>query len=164
MIIFSKDEIKTIEEIKQKNDQLFEHFEELKKNITDEINPLFQVLSIDMKDVSSVKRILDTQGVILSLKIRVAEQINLYLSKRSKRSSNLKRLKQDKFLFYATGFGIKTNLGEKAILIDGHLGEYERNIELIENYVEFLRDVSKTLDSFGYAIKNMIDLMNYLGK
>ena len=71
---------------------------------------------------------------------------------------------EDKFIFYATGFGVKTNMGEKAILIDAHLAENDRSLELIESYIEFLRDTVKNLESFSYSIKNMIELMNYLGR
>jgi hypothetical protein len=48
-----------------------------------------------------------------------------------------KKIRQDKFVFYATGFGLKTNTGEKSILIDAHLAENDRNILLIENHIEF---------------------------
>jgi hypothetical protein len=34
---------------------------------------------------------------------------------------------------------------------------------LIENHIEFLRNSSKNLESLGYTIKNIIELMNYLG-
>ncbi|NDF16673.1 MAG: hypothetical protein EB079_01715 [Verrucomicrobia bacterium] len=92
------------------------------------------------------------------------KQINFFLNKRSRETTKIKRLRQDKFIFYATGFGIKTNLGEKGILIDGHLAENDRILELIESYIEFLRDTTKNLESLGYSIKNMIELMNYLGR
>jgi hypothetical protein len=50
----------------------------------------------------------------------------------------IKKIRQDKFIFYATGFGIKTNLGEKTLLIDAHLAENERGIQLIEiNFIQF---------------------------
>ena len=76
----------------------------------------------------------------------------------------MKKLKQDKFVFYATGFGLKTNLGEKALLIDAHIAENERNLQLIDVHVDFLRNSSKNLETLGYTIKNIIELMNYLGR
>jgi len=35
---------------------------------------------------------------------------------------------------------------------------------LIESYIEYLRDTTKNLESLSYSIKNMIELMNYLGR
>jgi len=67
-------------------------------------------------------------------------------------------------VFYALGFQVKTNMGEKAILIDAHIAENDRCIELIESYITFLRDTVKNLEAFGFSIKNMIELMNYLGR
>ena len=67
-------------------------------------------------------------------------------------------------MFYALGVGLKTSLGEKNTLIDAHIAENERNIQLIENYVEFLRSTSKNLEALGFTIKNIIELMNYLGR
>jgi hypothetical protein len=59
---------------------------------------------------------------------------------------------------------LKTNAGEKSTLIDAHLAENDRTILLIENYIEFLRSSSKNLEGLGYTIKNIIELMNYLGR
>ena len=107
---------------------------------------------------------MDVQSLALTYRQLINEQISFFLNKRSKEEVKIKKLKQDKFVFYATGFGLKTNLGEKGLLIDAHISENDRNIQLIENYIEFLRSSSKNLESLGYTIKNIIDLMNYLGK
>jgi hypothetical protein len=48
--------------------------------------------------------------------------------------------------------------------LTGHLAENDRCIELIESYIEFLRDTVRNLESLGFSIKNMIELMNYLGR
>jgi tRNA(Ser,Leu) C12 N-acetylase TAN1 len=55
-------------------------------------------------------------------------------------------------------------MGEKTLLIDAHVSEEQRNIELIENYIEFLRQSNKNLESLQFTIKNIIDLFNYLGR
>jgi hypothetical protein len=94
----------------------------------------------------------------------LTEQISSFLDRRSKQDVKLKRIKQDKFIWYATSFGVKTNMGEKSLLIEAHVAEEQRNIELIENYIEFLRQTSKNLESLQFTIKNIIDLFNYLGR
>ena len=38
------------------------------------------------------------------------------------------------------------------------------NVELIENYIEYLRQTNKNLESLQFTIKNIIDLFNYLGR
>jgi len=94
----------------------------------------------------------------------ITEQISTFLDRRSKQDVKLKRIKQDKFIWYATSFGVKTNMGEKSLLIEAHVAEEQRNVELIENYIEYLRQTNKNLESLQFTIKNIIDLFNYLGR
>jgi hypothetical protein len=164
MKVFNQEEVDRIKKVQETNEKMEDFFTEKRKIWNDLILPIFKILSIDLSNPSNAKQVLDSQANALTHRQQINEEINLFLSKRSKETTKIKKLRQDKFIFYATGFGIKTNLGEKGILIDGHLAENDRTIELIESYIEFLRDTIKNLESFGYSIKNMIELMNYLGK
>jgi threonine synthase len=161
---FTPEEIERIKKVKETNDKLEEFFNDKRSDWNKNIEPLFQTLKVDLSNPSNSRQLLDAQAIALTFRQQINEQINFFLNKRSKESTKVKKLKQDKFIFYATGFGIKTNLGEKGILIDGHLAENERSIELIESYIEFLRDTVRNLETFGFSIKNMIELMNYLGR
>ncbi len=164
MILFNQEEIDRINKAKETNDKLEEFFNDKRAEWNKNVEPLFKVLSTDLSNPSNSKSILEAQSYGLSYRQQINEQINFFLNKRSKETTKIKKLKQDKFIFYATGFGIKTNLGEKGILIDGHIAENDRCLELIESYIEFLRDTVRNLESLSYSIKNMIELMNYLGK
>ena len=57
-------------------------------------------------------------------------------------------------------------ISEQAVIepINRRVAEEQRNIELIENYIEFLRQTNKNLESLQYTIKNIIELFNYLGR
>lgn len=163
MNVYSEEEIERIKKIRESNDKFEEFFKDKRKEWNTSIEPLFKVISMsDLTNPSNAKSLLDSQGLALSYKQQINEQINYFLTRRSREESKIKKLRQDKFIFYATGFGIKTSLGEKSILIDGHIAENERTIQLIEAHIDFLRDTIKNLEGFGYAIKNMIELMNYL--
>ena len=164
MNVYNSEEVDRIKKAKETNERLEEFFENKRTQWNEQISPLFKVLSMDLDNPSNGKKLLDSQASALTFKQNINDEISLFLTKRSRETTKIKKLRQDKFIFYATGFGVKTNLGEKGILIDGHLSENDRTLELIESYVEFLRDTVKNLESFGYSIKNMIELMNYLGK
>ena len=164
MEIYNEEEIGRIGKVKDTNDKLEIFFTDKRAEWNTNIDPLFKVLSLDLSNPTSGKELMNAQSLALSNRQQINEQINFFLNKRSKESSKIKKLKQDKFIFYATGFGVKTNLGEKGILIDGHLAENDRCMELIESYIEFLRETNRNLESFSYSIKNMIELMNYLGR
>jgi hypothetical protein len=161
---YTPEEIDRINKAKDTNDKLEEFFNGKRSEWNKNVEPLFKVLAVDLNKNTSTKEILDCQSLALSYRQQINEQINFFLNKRSKETTKIKKLRQDKFIFYATGFGIKTNLGEKGILIDGHLAENDRSLELIESYIEFLRDTVKNLESLSYSVKNMIELMNYLGR
>lgn len=164
MNLYNEEEIERIRKTKETNDKLEEFFNDKRSEWNKTVEPLFKVLSLDLSNPSNSKDLLDAQALALTHRQQIYEQINFFLNKRSRETTKIKKLRQDKFVFYATGFGIKTNLGEKGILIDGHIAENDRCMELIESYIEFLRDTVKNLESFSYSIKNMIELMNYLGR
>jgi threonine synthase len=164
MNLFSQEEIDRITKAKETNDKLEEYFNDKRAEWSKNVDPLFKSLSLDLANPANSKVILDTQAIALSYRQMLNEQINFFLNKRSREMTKIKKLKQDKFVFYATGFGIKTNMGEKGILIDGHLAENDRALEIIEAYISYMRDTVKNLESLGFAVKNMIELMNYLGK
>ena len=161
---YNQEEIDRINKSKETNDKLEEFFNDKRLEWNKNVEPLFKIIRVDLTNPSSAKEIMEAQSLALSYRQGISEQINFFLNKRSKETTKIKKLRQDKFIFYATGFGIKTNLGEKGILIDGHLAENDRSLELIESYIEFLRETTKNLESLSYSVKNMIELMNYLGR
>ncbi len=162
MNLYTPEEIERINKIKETNDRMEEFFNNKRAEWNQMVEPLFKALSLDFGNPKNSKEILDTQSLALSYRQLLNEQINFFLNKRSKEETKIKKLRQDKFVFYATGFGIKTSLGEKAILIDGHLSENERSMQMIESYIQFMRDTVKNLESINYGIKNIIELFNFL--
>jgi hypothetical protein len=163
MSAYNQEEIDRINKIKETNDKLEEYFNQRREEWNQNLTPLFDVVKLSFT-TENTQKITESQATALSFRQALNEQISFFLNKRTKEEVKNKKIRQDKFVFYATGFGLKTNLGEKSILIDAHLAENDRNILLIENHIEFLRSCSKNLESLGYTIKNIIELMNYLGR
>ena len=161
--LYNEEELARIEKIKETNDKLEEFFNNKRVEWTSNVEPLFEVIKNNF-NLESFSKVVEAQSIALSFRQSINEQISFFLNKRSKEEVKLKKVKQDKFMFYALGIGLKTSLGEKNTLIDAHIAENERNIQLIENYVEFLRSTSKNLEALGFTIKNIIELMNYLGR
>ena len=158
---YTEDEKNRIKSIKEKNDKFEEWYkskiEEWNKNIL----PLFDTIKLGF-NAQNADKIADSQALSLTFRQKINEEIHFFLNKRTNEDIKLKKIKQDKFLFYATGFGLKTNLSEKTYLIDAHVSENERSVLLIENYIEFLRSCQKNLESFGFTLKNTIEFLNYL--
>lgn len=163
MNVYTPEELDRINKTKETNDRLEEFFKTKREEWNQNIEPLYSVLKIEITNESS-KKILEAQAICLSIRQMLTDQISVFLDKRAKADVKLKTLRQEKFIWYATGFGVKTNVGEKTLLIDAHVSESQRNIELIENYIEFMRQCNKNLESFQYTIKNIIELLNYLSR
>lgn len=164
MNLYNQEELDRIQKVKETNDKLEDFFNDKRSEWNKNVEPLFKVLTVDLSNPSNFKNILEAQSTALSYKQLINENINYFLNKRSKETTKIKKLRQDKFIFYATSFGVKTNMGEKTILIDAHIAENDRCLELIESYITFLRDTNKNLEAFGFTIKNMTELLNYLGR
>lgn len=163
MNVYNQEELDRIARIRDTNDKLEDFFKNKRQEWKELIEPLFQVLKIELNSQTS-KQIMEVQSTCLTYRQLLTEQISHFLDKRSRQDVKLKKIRQDKFIWYATSFGVKTNMGEKTLLIDAHVAEEQRNIELIENYIEFLRQSNKNLESLQFTIKNIIDLFNYLGR
>ena len=163
MNVYTPEEIERINKVKETNDKLEEFFNGKREEWNNNVEPLFQALKITFT-IENSSKIIDIQSSALSFRQIINEQISYFLNRRSREDVKLKKLKQDKFLYYAVGVGLKTSMGEKNILIDAHIGENERTVGLIENYIEHLRTTSKNLESLGFTIKNIIELFNYLSK
>ena len=163
MNLYPQEEIDRINKSKETNDKLEEFFNQKREEWNNNLSPLFDVIKNKLTIENSTK-VFESQATALSYRQIINEQISFFLNKRSKEEVKIKKIRQDKFVFYALGVGLKTNAGEKSTLIDAHLAENDRTILLIENYIEFLRSSSKNLESLGYTVKNLIELMNYLGR
>lgn len=161
--LYDKDEIERINKSRETNDKLEEFFNSKREDWKKTIDPLFESMKNNFT-LDNAKKIIDIQSMALSFRQALSEEISFFLNKRSREEVKLKKLKQDKFVFYATGFGLKTSLGEKSILIDAHTAESERNIQLIDVHIDFLRTSSKNLEALGFSIKNIVELMTYLSK
>jgi hypothetical protein len=160
--LYTPEELDQINKTRESNDKMEEFFKEKRDNWSKNANVIFDVIKMNLNP-SEFKNIVEAQALSLSYRQTLNEEISYFLNRRSREEIKFKKLKQSKFLFYSTGFGLKTNLSEKTILIDGHTSESERTLQIIEVHIQFLRDTVKSLESFQYSIKNLVSLYEYLG-
>lgn len=146
-----------IAEIQKLNDTLEDYLFEQRKKWNELIEPLMKQLKTKNQD-----DIIDLQAKSLSYRQQLSDEISTFLNKLSKEMIAIKRAESDRFTFYSTGFGLKTNTGEKKILFDSELAEMERNKEILETHIEFLRDCRISCDNINWALKNRIQLMGIL--
>lgn len=105
----------------------------------------------------------DIQAEAISQRQNVVDEVNTYAVKIHKLVQKMKVLTKQKFEFYATSYQVKTSGTEKLRLIEADLSEYQLFINELDEYVNFLRDTSKNLESINYSVKGKIELANILG-
>tara|TARA_R110000772_G_scaffold55_6_gene321 strand:- start:636 stop:1148 length:513 start_codon:yes stop_codon:yes gene_type:complete len=162
--MYPTDELQRISTLEGINDGYDDFFSKKRTEWNDELDPHFKTIFQGNFTMNNSRIIVDAQANVLSLRQRCNDRIGYYSQKLAKAKSENSVISQQKYLFYSTGFGLKTNLGEKKLLIDGHMRENERGCNLIETHINFLRETLNTLESWGYAIKNVIQIIEYLGK
>jgi hypothetical protein len=162
--IYPEEELKRISNMKETGDKYEELFKQRRKAIKDRIEPILSVLYQKNFTSNNSKEIIDAQAQALSLRQEINENISIFSQRLAKAKSDNAVLQQEKFLLFSTNFGLKTNLGEKKLLIEGNMRENERVCNILEIHIQFLRDTMDTLESFQYSVKNVISLIEYLGR
>ena len=94
------------------------------------------------------------------------DEISFYLSKRSKEDVKLKKYRADKLMWYAVGSPVKAkgnfSANQLTEIIDAHVAEQQRSVNIIDSYVEFLRVGLKGLDSLSFNMKYIVEFFNAL--
>ena len=162
--IYPEEEKKRIAVLASQNDKLEDLLKSKREGVNKRLDPIWQAIYQRNFTMNNSKQIVDAQAEVLSLRQEINDNIGVYSQRLAKSKSDSALLSQEKFLLYSTNFGLKTNLGEKKLLIEGNLRENDRYSNLLEIHIEFLRETLKTLESYQYAIKNVIALIEYLGK
>jgi hypothetical protein len=123
----------------------------------------------------------EMQSLALSYRQMLTEEIASFLKQARGVESQIKRLKRDKYIYYATGqlpkgqtkpagyrdsplVGLRMTKGETDMVLSGDFSEYEMVTSLYGDMVNFLRESVKTIDHSMYGIKNRIELLNLLLK
>ena len=162
--MYNDSELSRIEDLQEKNKSREELYNKERKWWNENLSPLFNAIFQNNFTINNSKNIINAQAESFGYRQMLNDKISKYAQELTKVKSETRVLAQKKFLFYSTGFDMKVNLGEKKLLIEGNLSENTRTSDLIETQIEFLRNTIKTLESYQFSIKNIISLLDYLGK
>jgi len=158
---------------RQYNDKLVEVItqksSEWAKNIKD-IMPLLR---------SAPENMTDANALALSYRTMLLEEVSYFTGLMAEHERDIRELKRDKFIFYATGtlpdgtqakgktalhplINKKLSKGEIDIVLLGDLSEQEMTLQVLSDVVAQLKEYIKTIDSILFSIKNRLELFNYL--
>ena len=167
--IYDDGEMEKITKIGETNDRMESFFE----NARNDWNKNVLTLTEESKctyNAENAQKIVDLQATALAYRQNINEQISMFSQKRIKEKNKLKKAIHEKTIWYAMG---KSPLGlnHKALsnaqltnIIDSHVSETERSVDLIDAHIEFLRTSAKILLDIGYQVRNTIEYINLLLK
>lgn len=154
----TREELQTfMDSLEATNDKIETAFEKERGEWSAELNPLYDTLRYMDKT-----KVVNLQAETLSLRQRIQDKITYYMSQLSKRMPIYRQSVGDRFEFYATGFGIKSSDGLKKSFVDRDMSQRKRNIELLENHIEFLRECRYSCDQIQYSVKNIVGIAQYI--
>ena len=112
---------------------------------------------------ANTAKIVEEESLCLSYRSEMNEEISRYLNKLSKANVERKEAEHDKTIFYISGAsGFKLSNTQAKVMVESVCAEKERNCELIESYIDFIRGILKDLETFAFTIKNTISLLQLL--
>ena len=158
-----KGEMETIENLKLINEQSESFFSSKREEWFDKVDELVSRPRRRELSSTNTQKIIEEESICLSYRAELNVEISKYLNKLSKSNVERKEAEHDKTIFYISGAsGFKLSATQAKVLIESVVAERERNCEIIESYIDFLRGILKDLETFAFTIKNTIALLQLL--
>ena len=158
-----KGEADSIKQMKLVNEQLEDFFREKRAELLEKVEELISRPRRRELSATNTAKIVEEESLCLSYRGDLNNEISKYLNKLSRANVELKEAEHDKTIFYVSGAsGFKLSATQSKVMVESVCAEKERNCELIESYIEFLRGILKDLETFAFTIKNTIALLQIL--
>jgi len=167
--IFDSEEMEVVVKMREKNDTTEEFFKDKREKWNEILKPLNDVAIVRTQlSQEYAQKLLERQLDSLAHRQNMNDEIAFLLSKRSKEDIKLKKSIADKLIWYAVGSPIKAkgnfSTSQLTQIVDAHVGEQERAVNIIDTHIEFLRNSIKGLDSLSYNMKYIVEFFNILGR
>ena len=115
-------------------------------------------IDILIKMIRSITDINEAQVLMLSYRHMITDNITELQYLYYKLNTNYDKLYKDYFIKYKTNFNLKLNGSETDKFTRTDLTDLTYQMEIVNVYLNYFKEVIKTLDNLGYAIKNRIQL------
>ena len=106
------------------------------------------------------RKLAEAQVIQLSYRQQVQERLATYRILIDKRQGMLDVQLRDRFREYTIGYDIKLNGTEKASLSNADCVALKQQVNMIKAQITYFEECVKTLDNFGFAVRNKITLIS----
>ena len=143
------DDKKTVEQNGKLEDEFKKEREEWKNKILELINM--------MKDN---KKLSEAQIYQLSYRQHVQEKLSYYRILIEKRHGMLETQSVARFRDYTLNYDIKLSSGEKNSFVSADLNALKQQINMVKTQITYFEECVKTLDNFGFAVRNKLEILS----
>lgn len=143
------DDKKIVEQNIKLEDELKKEREEWKDKVIELINM--------MKDN---KKLSEAQVFQLSYRQQVQEKLAAYRILVDKRQSMLETQMTSRFRDYCLNYDIKLSSSEKNSFVSADCVALKRQVNMIKAQIMYFEECVKTLDNFGFAVRNKLEILS----
>ena len=143
------DDKKIVEQNIKLEDELKKEREEWKDKVIELINM--------MKDN---KKLSEAQVFQLSYRQQVQEKLAAYRILVDKRQSMLETQMTSRFRDYCLNYDIKLSSSEKNAFVSADCIALKQQVNMIKAQIMYFEECVKTLDNFGFAVRNKLEILS----
>lgn len=106
------------------------------------------------------KKLSEAQVYQLSYRQQVQEILASYRILIEKRQGMLETQSVARFREYTLNYDIKLSSGEKNTFVSADLNALKQQINMIKTQITYFEECVKTLDNFGFAVRNKLEIIS----
>jgi hypothetical protein len=106
------------------------------------------------------KKLSEAQVFQLSYRQQVQERLVIYKNLLEKRQAIFDRQTVARYREYTVGYDVKLNSNEKDKFVGADYAPLKQQISMIRNQITYFEECVKTLDNFGFAVRNKIEIIS----
>lgn len=106
------------------------------------------------------KKLSEAQVYQLSYRQQVQELLANYRILIEKRQGMLETQSVSRFREYTLNYDIKLSSGEKNTFVSADLNALKQQINMIKTQITYFEECVKTLDNFGFAVRNKLEILS----
>ena len=129
---------------------------ELETERTEWKNKVLELINM-MKDN---KKLSEAQVYQLSYRQQVQEKLATYRILIEKRQGLLENQMTSRFRDYSLNYDIKLSSAEKNSFISADCNALKQQINMIKTQITYFEECVKTLDNFGFAVRNKLEILS----
>lgn len=106
------------------------------------------------------KKLSEAQVFQLSYRQQVQERLAIYRVILEKRQNALDVQLRDRFREYSLSYDLKLNGTEKSTFSNADCVALKQQVSMIKTQITYFEECVKTLDNFGFAVRNKIEIIS----